>query len=479
MALARNSLLNLMPTVAGVAVSILTVPFYLSIVGTERYGALLLAFVLLGYFGQVDFGLGRALTQRLSSMPDALPSERASVVWSALAGASVISVIGGAVVLVAADLFFRFYFDAAADLKAEVLTSVWLFALCVPVIMFTGVSSGALVGLERFGVVSVGTIIGNILSQVLPLVTALYLSDEFSWLLAASIAGRVIGLLPIMASMALVFLCDQPVNPTSAQLRRLFSFGSWIMVTAIIGPLMTMADRLVIGGVFGAAAVVAYSVPVQIASRTVMFPMAIVQALFPRLASNAERDSVALGKVAVVLVGQLFAFVVVGLICLAAPLLDLWLGGDLDPRSVLVGQITLIGIWINALANVPYALIQARGNPRFTAVLHIIELPIYFALLYGFGAAFGLYGVALAFTVRVVLDCAALFQKAEFLVSSVLGRLAGPGAVILAAFATSLLIQDWMHAIMAAALYCTLLIALAWFQMPIEAKNWLTERLRA
>jgi O-antigen/teichoic acid export membrane protein len=289
----------------------------------------------------------------------------------------------------------------------------------------------------------------------------------------------VIGLWPIMVSMALVFLRNQPVNPTSAQMRRLFSFGSWIMVTAIIGPLMTMADRLVIGGVFGAAAVVAYSVPVQIASRTVMFPMAIVQALFPRLASNAEQDSVALGKVSVVLVGQLYAFVVVGLICLAAPLLDLWLGGDLDPRSVLVGQITLIGIWINALANVPYALIQARGNPRYTAVLHLIELPIYFALLYGLGVAFGLYGVALAFTLRVVLDCAALFQKAEFLVSSVLGRLAGPGTVIFAAFATSMLIQDWMQAIMAAAFYCALLIALTWFQMPIEAKNWLTERLRA
>jgi len=434
--------------------------------------------LVLGYFGQADFGLGRALTQHLSSIPDAPPSERASVVWSALAGASVISVIGGAVVFITADLFFRFQFDASAGIRAEVLTSVWLFALCIPVIMFTGVSSGALVGLERFGVVSVGTMLGNILSQVLPLVTALYYSHEFSWLLAASITGRVVGLVPIMASMVSVFLRDQPVNPTSAQLQRLFSFGSWIMITAIIGPLMTMADRLVIGGVLGAAAVVAYSVPVQIASRTVMFPLAIVQALFPRFASNAEGESVALGKVSVVLVGQLYAFVVVGLICLAAPLLDLWLGSDLDPRSVLVGQITLIGIWINALANVPYALIQARGNPRYTAGLHLIELPVYFAMLYGFGLAFGLYGVALAFTLRVVLDCAALFRKAEFFVSGVLGRLAGPCAIILAAFATSIWVQDWMQAVVAAAIYCALLIALTWFQLPIEAKHWLSERLR-
>jgi hypothetical protein len=31
---------------------------------------------------------------------------------------------------------------------------------------------------------------------------------------------------------------------------------------------------------------------------------------------------------------------------------------------------------------VPYALIQARGKPRFTALLHLAELPFYLAVLY-------------------------------------------------------------------------------------------------
>lgn len=478
MTLVKNSVLSFLPNLMSMGVSIVTVPLYISIVGTDRYGALLLAFVLLGYFGQADFGLGRAITHRISAMSHADPEGRANIVWSAIVGASMISVVGAAIVYLVAGVFFRSYFDADAALKAEVLKSIWLFALCVPVIMYTGVAAGALTGLERFGVVSVGTTIGNLLSQVLPLMMAAVYSVDFSWLLGASLIGRVAGLLPIIASMVIVFLRAQPVNPSFTQLHRLFSFGSWIMVSAIVGPLMIVADRLVIGGVLGAVAVVAYSVPVQIASRTVMVPLAIVQALFPRLASHAEGESVALGKVSVVLVGQLYAFVVVGLICLAAPLLDLWLGSDLDPRSVLVGQITLVGIWINALANVPYALIQARGNPRYTAGLHLIELPLYFAMLCGFGLAFGLYGVALAFTLRVVLDCSALFRKADFFVSDVIGRLAGPGAIILAAFATSILVQDWVQAIVAAAVYCALLSVLTWFQLPIEAKKWLSEQAR-
>ena len=132
MKLAKNSLLSLMPTLAGVAASILTVPFYISEIGNERYGALLVGLVLLGYFGQADFGLGRALIQRLSAQRDADAAERASIVWSALAGASGISVIGGGLIYLAASIFFGSFFEAPPALKAEALESVWLFALCVP-----------------------------------------------------------------------------------------------------------------------------------------------------------------------------------------------------------------------------------------------------------------------------------------------------------------------------------------------------------
>ncbi len=474
MTLVKNTLFSLLPTVAGVVVSIATVPFYISVFGTERYGALLIAFVLLGYFGQVDFGLGRAITQRLSSMPNASAQERASVVWSALGGASVVAAVGAALVYLAANVFFGSFFEADAGLRAEVLESTWLFALCVPVIMFTGVSSGALLGLERFGIVSAGTTIGNLSFQILPVLVGMFHSVEISWLLGASLVGRIIGLLPIMVSMWFVFLRAQPINPSTSQLRRLFSFGAWIMLTAIVGPLMTMSDRVVIGAAISAAAVVAYSVPFQIASRTVMFPMAIVQALFPRLASQESDDAALLGKDAVVVIGQTYAFVVTGLICLAEPLLRLWLGDGFDQRSVMVGQIALIGFWANAIANVPYSLIQARGNPRFTAVLHVIELPVYFAMLYGFGTTLGLYGIALAFSLRAMLDCVILFRKAELWDRKVAVRLVGPAIVILSAFFMSRWTQDWTLAIAVASLCTAVLLVMIWFQMPAQVRLKLT-----
>jgi Membrane protein involved in the export of O-antigen and teichoic acid len=477
MTLARNSLLNLLPTVVGVVVSLVTVPLYIANVGSDRYGAILIAWVLLGYFGQADFGLGRAVTQRLSSSPGATPLERASIVWSALAGAGLISALGAGVVFFAAKVFFTSYFEAGVSLKAEAIDAAWLFAICVPVIMMTGVSSGALAGLERFGIVAAGTLTGNVLSQILPLGVAMYHSVDLEWLLGASVAGRAIGLMPVMVSMWWTFLRDLPFNPAIAQLRRLFTYGVWIMVTAIVGPLMTMSDRLAIGATIGAVAVVVYSVPFQIASRTVMLPNSIMQALFPRFASQTIDQARELGRQAMLVVGQLYAFVVLGLICLAAPLLELWLGDALDGRSILVGQIALIGFWMNAIANVPYAILQAQGNSRFTAILHVVELPLYFVMLYGFGVSVGLYGIALAFTLRASLDCVVLVIKAEIVDLPLLGRLLGPALILISGLVASQWLDEWLWAIAGATMLSLVLALVCWIQMPESLKGRLATRL--
>lgn len=477
MALARNSIFSFAPTLASVAVSILTVPFYISVVGAERYGALLIAWVLLGYFGQADFGLGRAITQRLSSLPGSQPTDRARIVWSGLAGATVIAAAGAALVYIAANVFFASFFEAEASLKAEALASTWLFALCIPIIMHTGVSTGAMIGLERFGIVAISTTIGNVLSQILPLLTAVFYTVDLSWLLAASLIGRALGLVPLMVGMWFVFLRGLSVNPSWIELRRLFSFGVWIMVTAVVGPLMTMADRVVIGAAIGAVAVVAYSVPFQIAQRTVMLPMAVVQALFPRLASQSAGEAITLGKDATVLIGQLYAFVVIGLICLAEPLLQLWLGDALDRRSILVGQIALIGFWVNALANVPYAHIQARGDSRFTALVHLAELPLYGAMLYGFGVWFGLAGIALAFAFRNLLDCIVMLWKAGFLEAGILLKLVGPALLIAAAMAIAPYASGFVSGLAAGCLLAGLLVPLCWLHMPADAKRALVLKL--
>ena len=63
-----------------------------------------------------------------------------------------------------------------------------------------------------------------------------------------------------------------------------------------------------------------------------------------------------------------------------------------------------IGIWINSLASIPFILIQAKGNPRVTAVFHVVELGLYLVVLWALTSRWGLLGAALAWLVRVTLD---------------------------------------------------------------------------
>ena len=64
------------------------------------------------------------------------------------------------------------------------------------------------------------------------------------------------------------------------------------------------------------------------------------------------------------------------------------------------------------MASVPWSYIQARGNPRFTAILTVVELPFYLVALWLLGGAYGLAGFAAAFALRGAADAAILLWRA-------------------------------------------------------------------
>ena len=67
MTILRNTSLSFLGTVLPVAVTLFTVPVYLHLIGLDRYGVLSICWAILGYFGFVDLGLGRAATQAIAT----------------------------------------------------------------------------------------------------------------------------------------------------------------------------------------------------------------------------------------------------------------------------------------------------------------------------------------------------------------------------------------------------------------------------
>jgi O-antigen/teichoic acid export membrane protein len=84
--------------------------------------------------------------------------------------------------------------------------------------------------------------------------------------------------------------------------------------------------------------------------------------------------------------------------------LALWLDADFASKSWLIACVLSVGVLLNGIAFVPFAMIQAAGDAKTTAILHMFELLVYMPLLFVALHWFGLLGAAVAWVCRVGLD---------------------------------------------------------------------------
>jgi O-antigen/teichoic acid export membrane protein len=134
----------------------------------------------------------------------------------------------------------------------------------------------------------------------------------------------------------------------------------------------------------------------------------VISAGMPRLAAQrSQLDSDALRGTGQQLRAAMWALGVAPaalLILFAEPLLRVWLRGSFDPASVLPLQILAIGIGVNNLSQINFALLQVHGGEQRGALLQVFHLVFLGLALAVLVPAFGISGAALAFSSRLLLD---------------------------------------------------------------------------
>jgi O-antigen/teichoic acid export membrane protein len=404
MSLGRHSAYNLAGSLIPLAVSLVTVPLYLHLIGAERYGMLALAWLLLGYFGLFDLGLSKATAQRIAALKRSSAEERASTFWSALVINIGTGIVGGLVLFFAADFLFEHVLKVDEGVRGEMVAAVPFLAATIPMSTVGGVVSGAMQGRERFLEVNVVSIFSTVLTQLLPLGAAWLIGPSLTGLLAAALAAR------LLAVAVLAILCHTDLTRhVSAGIDRramlsLLSFGGWVTVSAFVGPMMIILDRFIIGALLGAVAVTLYTVPFSLAQRLMLIPAALQAAIFPRQAAASRADQDALTVTGVRAVAAVNTPIVLAAIFCIEPFLQLWLGSNFHQDSAEIGRITLLGVWSTGMATVPFSQIEARGGAKWGAIVHLMELPVYLIVLYFSMQVFGLVGAALAFSLRCAID---------------------------------------------------------------------------
>lgn len=464
-------------SIVPVGISLFTIPIYLGQIGEARYGVLSVAWLLLGYFGLFDLGLGRATAQRIAALRDGTDSERAQSFWTALSLNIALGVIGGLLIWPVAFYFFGSVFKVEDALRPEMQAAVPWLILAVPMATISGVLSGALQGRERFLELNLISVIGTVLFQVLPLMVALIWGADLRILLPTALFIRLLTLLILFDRCRRHIFTGHPATFVRAQVGPLLRFGGWVTVSSFVSPVMVTVDRFIIGAMAGAKEVTFYTVPFQLGERITILPSALSSALFPRLAAADYEEQQRLAHESLRSLVVVMTPVVIAGILLMEPFIEWWITPAFAMQSARVGQIILLGFWANSFGIIPFVQLQAKGRPDLVAKCHLVEVLPYLGLLYLGLNNFGMIGAAIAFVLRVVFDFVLLASLAGILRQS-LRILLIPILLLGGAFLTSTQTSPGQITWMALVTFNLLVaVAWAWWQAPAILLQFAFSRL--
>ena len=471
MSVGKHTAYNLFGALLPLALSLVTIPIYIRLIGESRYGVLSVAFLLLGYFGLFDLGLGAATAQRIAAIGEDSHADRASTFWTAVAMNFGLGCAGGLLIWPVALYFFGHVFNVEPSLRGEMHAAIPWLALALPLATLSGVLTGALQGRSRFLELNVVSIFSSALTQVVPLTVAWMFGADLALLLPAVVVTRVIAIAILFLRCRVHVFRGQSVGFSPGHAKSLLHFGGWVTVSALVSPLMTMLDRFVIGATLGAKSVTHYAVPFQLVEKTAVVPAALTSALFPRLAANPPAEARLLAIEAMRVLTSLMTPIVVAGLYFIGPFLRWWLNPSLAAFATLPAQILLLGFWINAFARVPYVSLLAEGRPDVVAKSHLSELLAYFLALYVGLHFWGLPGAAAAFGMRTVLDWGLLMHFAGMLRDG-LGLLWVPALLVVGSFGMVMVFSAHEQIYWAAAVGMLLLTACwAWVNAPQELRR--------
>lgn len=404
MSVRRHTSYNLIGSLIPLGLALVSVPLYLRLVGPDRYGVLAIAWVLLGYFGLFDLGLGRATSFRIAALHAASAEERSATFWSALAVNIGMGLVGAVVLWIAAYYFYAHPFKVSEALRPEILSGVPLLAASVPVATITGVLTGALQGRERFLETNVVSTISTVMFHLLPLSVAATLGPDIWRLLAAALAARLFAVIVLGWRCIKIFGHPRSATIDRKEVTALLKYGGWVNLTSIFGPLLVFVDRFAIGTILGAGSVAIYTVPYQLTRLVALLPSAFLNALFPKMsgAEEDERYSMA-SRATQALISLISPLVLLGVFGLGL-FLHFWVGETIAAKAAPIGRVLLVGFWMNAFALIPFTSLQASGRPDMVTKILLLEIPFYLVSLYVGLKFFGLMGCVIVFAGRCMID---------------------------------------------------------------------------
>lgn len=426
----QDTFYNLVGLVVPIILFIVSVPLYIKFLGQDRYGIIGIVWLIVGLFGMLDLGLGRAVTRRIAILIIHDRSAARKVLDIALMTNVLIGTIGALLVMGAGWYAFVHVLVLSPQLRQESLEALPLMAIGLPIVTTIGLLSGALQGSERFFTSNRIMVTNSILFQLAPLIGAYLLGPRLWPLVFIALLARVLCLHLFWRECRLLFgpaTIEWDRHESIAMLR----YGGWITLSAVTGIVISMTDRLIVGRLHGSAAIPSYTIPYDATSRLTILSEALSRTIFPKYAALDAAEGEKLTRSLVRLLAALMVPAVCMVILLAPVIMKLWLGNELAVVTAGLMQIFAIAAFLNQFSRLPAGQLQGQGKVATTGAIAISQALPYVFMQYFLISRYGLYGGAWGLVGRNLLDFFALFLAARSSRTSIVLPLAG-GALLVA-----------------------------------------------
>src|ERR1035438_9537004 len=190
--LARNAVWNLIGQIVPMAVGLFAIPVLIRHIGTDRFGILTIAWMVVGYFSLFDLGLGRALTNLVAqSLGGSRQDELPAIVWTANCVMAVMGIVGAIVFAAISPLLAHSLLKIPLNLQTETLNSLFLLSLSVPLVISTAGFRGILEAQQKFRLLNIVKIPMGVATFLSP-VAVLPFTNSLTALIGTLVFARVI-----------------------------------------------------------------------------------------------------------------------------------------------------------------------------------------------------------------------------------------------------------------------------------------------
>jgi O-antigen/teichoic acid export membrane protein len=401
---------NGLPLLAGAV----AIPFLLNRVGTEKLGIITLLWTLIGYLSLFDFGLGRALTHLTAhNIGNGRNDENRELLKTSVYLTALLGLVGGVGLLSIVSPLAHHWLNISPLNQRDALSAFAVTSLAVPITTISAAYRGFLEGAEKFKDASMVRVFFGIATFLFPVLAVCFSEPSVTNVAVSLVVARLITLYAYIHFVKNIYPDYRfSLKPHTQHKQKLFSFGSWMTLSNIISPLLVSADRFIISGVLGAAVVAYYTVPFEIIVRMGIIPGAIGATLFPRLSAcfgTDEAEASRLIRKCVLATTSVMLPLCAVMILFYVPVISIWMSREFADKSFPIAIFLALGTLINSIAYVFYTTVQARNGSRATGILHSIELLLYIPFLVAMISIYGVRGAAVAWLVRVALDCVFLY----------------------------------------------------------------------